>query len=41
MYSAYLGLPGLSIDDSTVVGITTPDPEALLYAHVWSISPAG
>ncbi|UVK60893.1 hypothetical protein SEA_JIMJAM_47 [Streptomyces phage JimJam] len=41
MYSAYLGLPGLSIDDSTIIGITTPDPEALLYAHVWSISPAG
>ncbi|WXW92535.1 hypothetical protein SEA_ENYGMA_44 [Streptomyces phage Enygma] len=41
MYSAYLGLPGLTIDDPTIIGVTTPDPEALLYAHVWSISPAG
>jgi hypothetical protein len=41
MYSAYLGLPGLIVDDVTPIGIDTANPEALLYAHVWSISPAG
>ncbi|AXH67242.1 hypothetical protein SEA_WOFFORD_46 [Streptomyces phage Wofford] len=41
IYASYLGLPGLTVDDESVIGITTPADEALLYAHVWGITPAG
>lgn len=41
MYAAYLGLPGLIVNDSSTVGIDDASPAANLYAHVWGITPAG
>jgi hypothetical protein len=41
MYSAYLGLPGLVVNDSSEVVITEESPATNLYAHVWGITPAG
>ncbi len=41
MYAAYLGLPGLVVNDSSDVGIDEATPTTNLYAHVWGITPAG
>jgi hypothetical protein len=41
IYSAYLGLPGAVINDTSTVNITQPANPANLYSHVWGITPAG
>ena len=41
MYAAYLGIPGLVVNDSSTVTIDEGSPAANLYAHVWGITPAG
>ncbi|QNN98292.1 hypothetical protein SEA_LILMARTIN_42 [Streptomyces phage LilMartin] len=41
LYAAYLGLPGLVVEDSSSVGIAEASPATNLYAHVWGITPAG
>lgn len=41
LYAAYLGLPGLTVNDSSVVNIGEASPPTNLYAHVWGITPAG
>ena len=41
IYAAYLGLPGLVINDSSSVVIGEESPATNLYAHVWGITPAG
>lgn len=41
IYSAYLGLPGVSITDTSPVTITQPANPTNLYAHIWGITPAG
>jgi hypothetical protein len=40
-YAAYLGLPGLVVNDTSDVGIGEGSPATNLYAHVWGITPAG
>ncbi|QBP30842.1 hypothetical protein KNU49_gp222 [Streptomyces phage EGole] len=41
MYAAYLGLPGLVVNDTSTVDIGEGSPATNLYAHVWGITPAG
>lgn len=41
LYAAYLGLPGVTVNDSSVVEIAEAAPPTNLYAHVWGITPAG
>jgi hypothetical protein len=41
IYAAYLGLPGLIVEDSSSIAIAESNPAANLYAHVWGITPAG
>lgn len=41
IYSAYLGLPGLVVEDSSSISIVEESPATNLYAHVWGITPAG
>lgn len=40
-YAAYLGLPGLLVNDTSEVDIGEGSPATNLYAHVWGITPAG
>lgn len=41
MYAAYLGLPGLVVNDTSDVTIGEGSPATNLYAHVWGITAAG
>ncbi|AIW02548.1 hypothetical protein AXJ18_gp226 [Streptomyces phage Jay2Jay] len=41
IYAAYLGLPGLIVNDTSTVDIGEGSPATNLYAHVWGITPAG
>lgn len=41
IYEAYLGLPGMVVDDSSSIVIAEASPAVNLYAHVWGITPAG
>ncbi len=41
MYSAYLGIPGLTVNDTSIVDINEASPTTKLYAHVWGITAAG
>lgn len=41
MYNAYLGIPGLVVNDSSNVNISQPSNPTNIYAHVWGITPAG
>ncbi len=41
LYAAYLGLPGLVVEDNSAVEIAEAVPATNLYAHVWGITPAG
>ncbi|ASR77531.1 hypothetical protein SEA_PARADIDDLES_41 [Streptomyces phage Paradiddles] len=41
MYAAYLGLPGLVVNDVSSVNIVEGSPATNLYAHVWGITAAG
>lgn len=41
LYAAYLGLPGLVVNDSSIVDVGETSPPTNLYAHVWGITPAG
>jgi hypothetical protein len=41
IYNAYLGIPGLTVNDSSTVNIVQPANPTNIYAHVWGITPAG
>lgn len=41
VYNAYLGIPGMTVNDSSTVSISQPTGAATAYAHVWNITSAG
>lgn len=41
VYSAYLGLPGVIVEDSSTVAISQPANPNKLYSNIWGITPAG
>jgi hypothetical protein len=41
MYETYLGLPGMTVDDTSTIDIAEFSPATNIYAHVWSINSAG
>lgn len=41
IYSAYLGLPGVVVDDSSIVTISQPVNPTTIYSNIWGITPAG
>lgn len=41
IYAAYLGLPGVVVEDSSTVTISQPANPTKLYSNIWGITPAG
>jgi hypothetical protein len=41
IYAAYLGLPGVVVEDSSIVTISQPAEPTKLYSNIWGITPAG
>lgn len=41
IYAAYLGLPGVVVDDTSIVSISQPANPTKLYSNIWGITPAG
>lgn len=41
IYDAYLGLPGVVVDDSSPITISQPANPTKLYSNIWGITPAG
>lgn len=41
IYAAYLGLPGVVVDDTSIVSISQPATPTKIYSNIWGITPAG